>query len=280
MRIGPLLSRRRAFGVLGAGLMAPRLLDGQTQRLNFVAIDHIEFYVSNVDRSRDFFVRLFGYTVLRNSTASKRYLKLGAAYMAFERAGTEGGANAVDHISCSIRELDMARLHAHLEARGIPYRDYPSGRDTAITDPDGVRVQLSPENGWRFLTAPNFMPDAVGLKDEPVFRPTGIEHVLLNVTDPERSAVFYEKIFGPVSARANNRIWFQVGLSRIGLRQTPPGQRTGVDHYCVSAEAFSYDLVVQRLQDLGVKVEPAELPGAPSFRDPDGALVQVMGPRV
>jgi len=30
---------------------------------------------------------------------------------------------------------------------------------------------------------------------------------------------------------------------------------------------------------MGAKVEPADVAGAPSFRDPDGALVQVMGPR-
>ena len=108
-----------------------------------------------------------------------------------------------------------------------------------------------------------------------MFRPTGIEHVLLNVADPEASARFYEKIFGPVSLRANNRVWFRLGRSRIGLLKTPGGQRPGVNHFCVSAEPFDYDAVVARLAALGAKIEPAELPGAPSFRDPDGMLVQV-----
>jgi catechol 2,3-dioxygenase-like lactoylglutathione lyase family enzyme len=277
MRNDPVLSRRQALGFLG--MLAPRLLHAQAARLEFAAIDHVEFYVSDVDKSRDFFVRLFGNTVLKNAAGSKKYIRLGAAYIAFERPRTADGEIAVDHFSCAIRNLDMARLHAHLEARGIPYRDYPSGRDTAVTDPDGTRTQLSPENGWSFLAPPNFTPDPVTLKDEPVFRPTGIEHVLLHVTDPERSAAFYEKIFGPVSARNNNRIWFQVGRSRVGLLKTPAGQKAGVNHYCVSAEAFHYDAVVGRLQAMGAKVEPAEIAGAPSFRDPDGALVQVMGPR-
>lgn len=279
MRTDPLLNRRRALGLLGSGALVPRLLRAQA-RLEFAAIDHVEFYVSDLDQSRDFFVRLFGGTVLRNAAGSKKYIRLGAAYLAFERPRTAEGAAAVDHFSCSLRNLDMARLHAHLEARGIPYRDYPSGRDTAVTDPDGIRMQLSPENGWSFLTPPNFAPDPVTLKEEPVFRPAGIEHILLNVTSPERSAAFYEKILGPVSARGNNRIWFQTGRSRLGLLKTPDGQRAGVHHYCVSAGAFDYDAVVRRLQRMGVKLEPPDIAGAVSLRDPDGALLQVMGARV
>jgi catechol 2,3-dioxygenase-like lactoylglutathione lyase family enzyme len=99
--------------------------------------------------------------------------------------------------------------------------------------------------------------------------------VLLNVADPEASVGFYERVFGPVAARNNNRIWFRVGRSRIGLLKTPDGQRAGANHFCVSAAPFDYDAVVARLTARGVKVEPPELPGAPSFRDPDGMLLQV-----
>ena len=74
-------------------------------------------------------------------------------------------------------------------------------------------------------------------------------------------------------------IWFQVGISRIGLLQTAAGQRAGVDHFCVSATAYDYDAVVRKLQQIGVKVESPEVAGAAEFRDPDGLLIQVMGPR-
>lgn len=195
--------------------------------------------------------------------------------MAFERPRTAGGPLTTDHVSVAIRNIEMTRVHALLDGRGIAYRDYPSGRDTAVVDGDGIRTQLSPDNGWSFLKPPTFAPDAIALTEDAVFRPAGIDHVLFNVADPEASAKFYEKVFGPVSARRNNRIWFQVGRSRIGLLKTPDGQRSGVNHFCVSAEKFSYDAAIARLAALGAKVEPPELPGAPSFRDPDGMLVQV-----
>jgi catechol 2,3-dioxygenase-like lactoylglutathione lyase family enzyme len=271
------VTRRQALYTIGAGLLAAARPSAQAASLEFDAVDHIEFYVSQVERTRDFFATVFGNTLLKNASAAKSYVQIGSAYLAFERPRTAGGPLTTDHVSVAIRNIEMARVHNFLDSRGIAYRDYPSGRDTAIVDGDGIRMQLSPANGWSLLKPPTFAPDAVALQDQAVFRPTGIEHVLLNVADPEASARFYEKVFGPVSRRNNNRVWFQAGRSRIGLLRTPAGQRPGVNHFCVSADPFNYDAVVARLAALGATVEPPELPGAPSFRDPDGMLVQVAG---
>jgi catechol 2,3-dioxygenase-like lactoylglutathione lyase family enzyme len=269
------LTRREVLTAMGAGLLAAGRSAAQNAPLEFDAIDHVEFYVSQVERTRDFFAAVFGSAVLKNASAAKSYLRLGSAYMAFERPRSAGGALTTDHVSVAIRNIEMPKVHAMLDSRGIAYRDYPSGRDTAIVDGDGIRTQLSPENGWSYLKPPTFAPDSVVLREDAIFRPTGIEHVLLNVADPEAAAMFYEKVFGAVSRRNNNRIWFTVGRSRIGLLKTPDGQRAGVNHFCVSAAPFDYNRAVARLAALGATVEPPELPGAPSFRDPDVMLVQV-----
>jgi catechol 2,3-dioxygenase-like lactoylglutathione lyase family enzyme len=273
-----LIGRRDILAWLGVGLLSGRKLAAQGEKLEFTALDHIEFYVSNVEKSRDFFVQLFGNTLLKNRTG-KRYLKLGSTYMAFEPPRGSDGQIQVDHFSLAIKRLDMVKLHGFLEQRGIGYRDYPSGRDTAVMDPDGIRTQLSPEDGWSILVPPNFMPETVDVHQEPVFRPTGLEHVLLNVADPEKSAGFYQKFLGPPTQRSNNRIWFQAGSSRLGLLQAQAGQRTGVNHFCVSAEPFDYDVAIRRLREIGVKVEAPEVAGAAEFRDPDGSVIQVMGRR-
>jgi catechol 2,3-dioxygenase-like lactoylglutathione lyase family enzyme len=210
-----------------------------------------------------------------NATAAKSYVKVGSGYFAFERPRTEGGPLTTDHVSMAIRNIEMPRVHALLDARGIAYRDYPSGRDTAILDGDGIRTQLSPTNGWSLLKPPNFVPDAIVLREDPVFRATGLEQILLNVTNPDTAVRFYEKVFGGESRRSNDRTWFQVGRSRLGLQKTPEGGRTGVHHVGVAAEPFNYDVAVARLRALGASVERPEIQGAPSFRDPDGMLVQV-----
>jgi catechol 2,3-dioxygenase-like lactoylglutathione lyase family enzyme len=268
-------TRREALYAVGATVWSAALASAQDATLAFDGIDHVEFYVSDIERARNFFAAVFGNTLLKNVSAAKSYLKVGSAYLAFEKPRTAGGPLTTDHVSVAIRDIDMPRVHALLDSRGIAYRDYPSGRDTAILDADGIRTQLSPSNGWSLLKTPTFSPDTVVLREAPIFRPTGIEHILLNVTDPEASARFYEQVLGPVSLRNNNRIWFRVGGSRIGLLKTPEGQRPGVNHFCVSAEPFNYDAVVARLSALGATVERPEIPGAPSFRDPDGMLVQV-----
>ena len=79
-----------------------------------------------------------------------------------------------------------------------------------------------------------------------------------------------------MTRRNNNRTWFQAGKSRVGLLQTPAGEKPGVNHFCVSAEAFDYDAAVKKLTQAGAKVGTPEIAGAPEFRDPDGFLVQVM----
>jgi catechol 2,3-dioxygenase-like lactoylglutathione lyase family enzyme len=181
----------------------------------------------------------------------------------------------VDHYCAGIEGFNIASVHAYLQQDGIAYRDFPSGKDLAVADPDAIRTQLAINDGWTQLTIGTASPESMAAGAAPIFRPTGLDHILLNVSDPEKSAKFYTKIFGAVTQRNNNRIWFQAGKSRIGLLQTPSGQRPGVNHYCVSVEAFDYDAVVKKLEQAGAKVETPEVAGAPEFRDRDGFLVQV-----
>jgi catechol 2,3-dioxygenase-like lactoylglutathione lyase family enzyme len=265
------INRRDLLGIFGAGVFAVRQPVAQDQTPAFSALDHIEFFVSNVEKSRDFFVRIFGNTL--RSRNNKRYLKLGSTYMAFEQPRGNSEIK-VDHTSIAIKGLDMPKLHVFLEQRGVAYQDYPSGRDTAVVDADGVRLQLSPENGWSLLNPATFLSEEISMTEEPIFRPTGMDHVVLYVKEPEKSVAFYEKFLGsPV--RNNNRIWFQVGASRIGLQQTPPGQQPGVYYFSLKADTFTAEAVTRRLLQIGAKVEAPENPGTVRFRDLDGLLIQV-----
>jgi len=272
-----LIRRREALGLLGAGALAIRNAAAADAALRFTALDHVEFLVSDVEKSAAFYARVFGNTVLKNNQTTRRYIKLGTSYMAMDRNAQ--GAIHVDHFCAGMPGFDVAKAHSYLESNGVAYRDFPSGNDLAITDPDGIRLQLATENGWAQLLGGTASPETIAAGGEPIFRPTGIDHILLNVSDPEKSAAFYEKILGPVTQRNNNRIWFQAGTGRIGLLQTPAGERAGVNHYCVSVERFEYDAVVKKLRQAGVKLDPPEIAGAPDLRDPDGYRVQVMGPR-
>jgi catechol 2,3-dioxygenase-like lactoylglutathione lyase family enzyme len=268
------LSRRDLLRMLPAALLV-RQIPAAPAEPEFAALDHIEFYVSDVEKSRDFFVRIFGRDLRVRS--GKRYLKLGSAYMAFENPRGTAAAGAVDHFSAAIRKLEMPKLHSFLEQRGVAYQDYPSGRDTGITDPDGIRIQLSPENGWSLLDPSRFVPETTSIQDEPVFRPLGLDHVLLNVTDLNKSVAFYQRFLGRPLPDDDNRVWFQVGPSRVGLLHASADRRPGVNRFCVSASAFDSAAAARRLQQLGARTGTPEGAGTVEFRDLDGLLIRVIG---
>jgi catechol 2,3-dioxygenase-like lactoylglutathione lyase family enzyme len=269
-----MMRRREMICMLGAGAIAVRKAVAADSALRFTALDHVEFLVSDVEKSAAFYARVFGNTVLKNNKTTRRYVKLGPSYIAMDK-----GQVHVDHFCAGIPRFDVAAVHSYMDGKGIAYRDFPSGKDMAVPDPDGTRLQLATDNGWAQLLAGTASPEAIAIGSEAVFHPTGIDHILLNVTDPETSAAFYEKILGPVTQRNNNRIWFQAGTGRIGLLKTPAGEKAGVNHYCVSVEKFDYDTAVKKLQQAGVKLDTPEIAGSPDLRDPDGYRVQVMGPR-
>ena len=269
------IDRRSVLGLLGAGAWAARN-SAAAEALNFSALDHIEISVPDAARSAAFYGNIFGGSVWKNKQTPKKYVKVASWYLAIDR---KPEAARVDHFSVGLRDYQISALHSYLEQRGIAYRDFPSGRDLNVTDSDGIRVQLSSENSFAPLEGTTALRETETNGPPALFQAAGLDHILLNVSDPEKSAAFYEKIFGPVTQRNNNRIWFQAGKSRIGLLQTPAGQRSGVNHFCVSAAAFDYASVTKKLEQAGVKVESPEIAGAPEFRDPDGFLVQVMAPR-
>jgi catechol 2,3-dioxygenase-like lactoylglutathione lyase family enzyme len=256
-----------------AGFVFVRKASAAGESLAFHSLDHLEISVPDAAKSAAFYARVFGQGVWKNKQTPRRYVKLGPAYIAIDQGPTNRG---VDHYSAGIDGFDIAKMHAYLEQRAIAYRDFPSGRDLNVTDPDGIRLQLSAAGSWSQLEGGTAQPETPPPAGEAIFKPTGLDHILLNVSDPEKSAAFYEKILGPVTRRNNNRIWFQTGGSRIGLLKTPEGQRPGLNHYCISAEPFDYASVTKRLEQAGTKPEMPEVAGAPEFRDTDGLLVQVM----
>jgi catechol 2,3-dioxygenase-like lactoylglutathione lyase family enzyme len=274
------IGRREALRILGAGALAARGLSADEPAPRFGGLDRVEFFVSDLGKSVAFYTQVFGNALFKNNKVEKRYLRLGSTYISMDKGPAP---LRVDHFAAGIEDFQMPKLHSFLDQQGITYKDYPSGRDLYFLDPDGTRTQLGTINSWSTMgntaSAEASPAQSSANQDDPIFTATGLDHVLLNVSDPEKSALFYAKVFGPVTQRNNNRIWFQVGKSRIGLLKTPEGQRPGVNHYCVSVAAFDYAAVTKKLELAGAKVERPEAAGAPEFRDPDGFLIQVMGPQ-
>ncbi len=238
MPINGYLTRREALARLGVTALATGTLTrAEDQPLHFTALDHIETSAPDSAKTAAFYARLFGSPVWKNNKTARRYVMLGSRYIAIEHARQPLG---VDHFSVGIEGFVVADIHAWLKQRGIAYRDYPSGKDLNVDDPDGVHIQLSADNTWADMKDRLASPEASPEVANPIFQPTGLDHILLNVSDLPKSVAFYAKIFGPVAQVNNNRTWFQAGKSRIGLLQAPAGMKPGVNYFCVSAAAFNF----------------------------------------
>lgn len=268
-------TRRELLAMLATSASVAKAFADSDTSLQFVALDHVAIAVTDVDRSVSFYSRIFGNTVLKDKRSTRRYLKLGPCYVAIAPPAQGQPAHRVDHICAGVQGFQMAAVKNFLAARGIPSRATTVG--LFVDDPDGIQVQLFTIDSWNELSS-TAASESIPVST-PIFRPTGLDHLLLRVTDPEKSAVFYAKIFGAVTQRANNRTWFQCGKSRIGLIAADADHPTGVDHFCVSADKFDYDAVTKKLEEAGAKVQPPEVAGAPEFRDLENILVQVMALR-
>jgi hypothetical protein len=107
--------------------------------------------------------------------------------------------------------------------------------------------------------------------------------VLLHVANVDKAAQFYQILYGPPSLRepSPQRVWFQIGDTRLGLEQAAAGQKPHIDHFGVKVTRFDTAAVTAGLVKLGADVlrTPGEL-GALRFRDPLGITVELaMGER-
>jgi catechol 2,3-dioxygenase-like lactoylglutathione lyase family enzyme len=110
---------------------------------------------------------------------------------------------------------------------------------------------------------------------------TAIDHTSVLVSDLQRSADFYRRVFGltAVSEDKANRI-LRLGTSGTGvdstivsLRQQDP--RGLIDHFAISVDQFNRDAATAVLKQHGLT--PAQnIEFGFHIKDPDGAVVQIV----
>jgi len=105
-----------------------------------------------------------------------------------------------------------------------------------------------------------------------------LDHVGITVSDPQKSATFYARIFGGAVYKnhKSTQRYLKLGPTYISIRQAGPQSKGyGVDHICPGIPSFDGAAVKAALQAKGVSAR--EIPGFGLFAgDPDGILVQVM----
>ena len=126
-----------------------------------------------------------------------------------------------------------------------------------------------------------------------------IDHVVLRVTDLERSLAFYQQVLGCRIVRRDDEIGLvQLRAGRSLIDLVPVTGRLGrkggaapgpdahnVDHFCVRVDPFDGPAIEQFLASHGVEAGPIESRNGaegvgPSIyvQDPDGNTVELKGP--
>ena len=268
------LARASAFAA-GSWLITRASAQQKLLPLRTSGLDHLSITVPDAVRAATFYGRIFDPQVFHERTGVQRYyVRLGAAYIAF---GPRADATPyIDHIAAGVIdfvEADFGKpeVKAEITAAGLAA---PPGALPMLSDPDQLRLQLVNATHGLFDT---IMPGGRVSPGPAALIPIGLDHIMLSVTDVDKSAEHYRKLFGPEESRERNqqRVWFKLADTKLGLEAAPAGQKPSFSHFCVKVAGFDRAVAASRLQKLGVKVEAGGEKGTLRFRDLHNIAVEV-----
>lgn len=133
------LSRREL--VQGLALLAGTASTASAAGFQGSSINHVSLYVSDLQRSSDFYQKVLGCTINRREADNQ--VLLGKDFLVL-RPGKPAGK--VDHIAIGIDNFNKDSVTADLKARGVTPKDEKGGVGFHVNDPDGFPLQLIGSN--------------------------------------------------------------------------------------------------------------------------------------
>ncbi len=291
---GRAASRRAFLAAIGAAAVAPVMMPGRLAwaqpppgralPLENLGLEHLDILVPDPAASARFYAGLFKtglyqqefrgtirYFVLLGDLPPDRqvgYIAIGAA---------QGRAVSIGHYCALARVYDRAGVARALEAAGFPASASASPFGL-LPDPDGIELQLfQPPAGLVAAAVPSPLP----VRSDGLVMPLGMDHVLLLVSDLERSLPYYRLVYGtgvegPRQA-GTDRVWLRLERNtRIGLQRVPDGGAPRIAHFAIKVAAFDRAAVTARLRELGSEVLPSpDEPDVLRFLDDNKIVVEL-----
>ncbi len=133
------MTRRELISGLALLAAAPRpAAAAPASTFKGLGFNHLALDVTDIARSRDFYMKHLGMNVLRES-ASDCFLGLGPDFLAlFKREKAE-----MDHFCIAIENYEAAAVSAELKRQGLNPNQPSGSQRVYFRDPDGLMVQLS-----------------------------------------------------------------------------------------------------------------------------------------
>src|SRR5215813_11256157 len=271
------LSRRQWLLSAGGLLLATRAAaQSKLLPLNSSGLDHLSITVPDALAAATFYGKIFDPQVFHERTGVQRYyVRIGSAYLAF---GPQANATPyIDHIAAGVIdfvEQDFGKPEIQTQVSDARIAT-PGGGLPMLSDPDNLRLQLVNTTHGLFDT---LMPGGRVSIEPPALTPMGLDHITVSVTDLEKSAAHYRKLFGQEVSREKNpqRVWFKLAGTKLALEVVTPGQKPGFSHYCVKVAGLDRTAATAKLAKLGVKTETGAEKGTLRFLDLYNLPVEVI----
>jgi catechol 2,3-dioxygenase-like lactoylglutathione lyase family enzyme len=249
------------------------------------SIDHVNIHVQDVQRSADFYTKLFGVDVARAPNAKAQtanpaspsgvlwFIRLGRSFLAISPLPA-GESPGLDHFSFGIPGFNGEAVKSQLAGLNQQWPDSPSN-NLWLKDPAGRVIQLNaPADASR---VPGAGVGAVlveppgGVKRQPAFQAARVTLLTIAVRQLEPSATYYRKLLGAENEQT------QKGRFRVGNSAFALGPASDGDYFRVGVPGFDAAAIVAKLKSLGVKADVTRDKSTLSFRDLDGIQVQIGG---
>jgi catechol 2,3-dioxygenase-like lactoylglutathione lyase family enzyme len=277
---------RRDFLAGTAALAAAGAVRAWGAPLPAAAIDHVNIRVPDVDRSAEFYTKLFGGEHVSRSPNAKAqtanpdspsgvlwFVRTGENSLAISPTGPRLQP-AIDHFCFAITGFDGEAMKRDVAGLNHLYPNAPPN-NLWVKDSDGYVIQLT--RGGDPTRVPGsgvgavLVPPPGGVPRRPAFRAIRIAQLTLAVPSPGSSAAYYRRLLGDNAEKA------QRGTFRVGPSELVLGPVSGGESFRVSVAGFNPEAAVRTLQGLGVSAQATPDRSAVSFRDPDGIHVQISG---
>ncbi|MGZ3272728.1 MAG: hypothetical protein ACXU82_01605 [Caulobacteraceae bacterium] len=248
--------------------------------LKSTGIEHVSFWVPDVAEAGAFYGKVFNPALHKEKDPPLRYYvplttaadpKPPLAYIAIGAAN--GRPTQIDHYCVLAQDYNPAAMTERLKQEGVR-----AAQRGVFIDDDGLQLQVL---GTPAGLAPTTEPAGRISPDAPIFEPIGIENVVVQVPDLDRSAAYYRRFLNGKTTREGDRLWIDVANTRLALEKMAPGAKPVISSFCARVRPFDRAAVTRKLQALGAEIIPAgKVDGdVLRFRSPMGLVVDVKAVR-
>jgi catechol 2,3-dioxygenase-like lactoylglutathione lyase family enzyme len=243
-------------------------LQGDELPLHTNGLEHFAMTVPDVTKCATFYSSVFGHGLFREVDLPLRYyVMIGKAYIAVGHR--DGLATPVmDHYCVTVDGYDRDKMNAAITAAGL----VPGGRGL-VMDPDKIGLQLLKDPAG--LVDTNVPADRILGRGYGLFQPYGMDHVLLRVADPGRSAQFYDRFFARTRAKQSGETWYRAADTTIRLARSGDGA-TGFKRVGIRVGPYDVARVTAGLSALGARVGAGTNAASLRFTDLDGFEVELI----